>query len=92
MKPSNAILGSKGITFIQQPNDRFLNGKFTSIKELEDAEPDALKAYFRVEFDLKKIRHDEANIYGLQKLNECHNKVADKKENTYNVSKEDLEY
>lgn len=92
MKPSNAILGSKGITFIQQPNDRFLNGKFTSIKELEDAEPDALKAYFRVEFDLKKIRHDEANIYGLQKLIECHDKVADKKETLTIKIKEDLEY
>ncbi len=45
-----------------------------------------------MEFDLKKIRHDEANIYGLQKLIECHDKVADKKETLTIKIKEDLEY
>lgn len=90
MKPSNAILGSKGITFVQLPNERLKADVFETTKTLEKANPDELKALFRVEFDLKKIRHDEANIYGLQKLNYWHNQIDPKY--TLNTNTENLEH
>jgi hypothetical protein len=73
MQPSNAILGSKGVAFIHLPN--LIAAKLKN-KHLELSDPSELKELFRIEFDLKKIRHEEANRYGLQKLVQCHKTVS----------------
>lgn len=73
MQPNNAILGSKGVTFIQLPD--LVAAKLKN-KHLEHSDPSELKKLFRIEFDLKKIRHEEANRYGLQKLAQCHKAVS----------------
>lgn len=67
--PLNAILLSKGVGFVQLPN--LLEG----LNTIEKAERENLLPFFRAEVDLVKIRHDEANVYGLEKLKEAYNKV-----------------
>jgi hypothetical protein len=83
--PKNAIIGSKGTTFVQLPNERLINNSEYIFKRDKDgneaqfipekADCEELRALFRVDFDLKKIRHEEANIWGLNRLWQAHKKV-----------------
>lgn len=81
--PKNAIVGSKGTTFVQLPNERLINKNeyiFKKDKLGSEIMPEAsssedLKAVFRIDFDLKKIRHEEANIWGLNRLWQTHKKI-----------------
>lgn len=63
--PLHSILYSKGITFIQAPfilsNLCFNNDEF--------AEKENLLPFFRAEVDLVKVRHELANIWGVDRLN-----------------------
>ena len=70
--PSNTILLSKGVTFIQAP---FLPSDIKVENLVEPAERENLIHFFRGEMDLKRMRHELANYYGLIKLIQSHQKV-----------------
>lgn len=71
--PLNSILHSKGVTFIQLP---FLPSKILQINNTEKADKQNLLPFFRAEVDLLKIRHELANIYGVQKISEFHSQIC----------------
>lgn len=63
--PLHSILFSKGITFIEAPlilSELNFNNEEVAVKE-------NLIPFFRAEVDLGKIRHELANIWGVDRLN-----------------------
>lgn len=65
--PLNAILLSKGVSFVQLPS------LFEGLNKTEKSERENLLPFFRAELDLKKIRHEEANYYALKQFQFWHN-------------------
>jgi hypothetical protein len=64
-----AIVATRGTTYVQLPSARIEAG------EAELADEDQIKSLFRLDMDLREIRHNEANAYGLRKLREHHSLV-----------------
>ena len=68
--PKYAIIASRGTTFIDL--------RFESIPSVDEAtnlvraDPGQIKEWFRLDLDMKAIRHDEANTYGLLQLRKHH--------------------
>lgn len=65
INPLNSILLSKGVTFILLPQT---HESFISNLSYEKAERENLLPFFRAEVDLVKIRHELANIWGLERF------------------------
>lgn len=63
LNPLNAILLSKGVSFIELPNS------FSGIVTDEKVDKANLLPFFRAEIDLPKIRHELANIWGAERMN-----------------------
>ena len=63
--PLNSILLSKGVSFIQIP---FSDREIAAIASSEKAKRENLIPYFRAEIDLVKIRHTEANWFGMRRM------------------------
>jgi hypothetical protein len=64
-----AIVTTRGTTYVQLPSGRI------EAQRAELADKGQLKALFRLDVDLREIRHDEANAYGLRKLLEHHSRI-----------------
>jgi len=64
--PKNAIVASIGTTFVYFPQEELEPRNFESASETQ------LKEIFRLDIDLKVIRHDAANKFGLLRLRESH--------------------
>lgn len=64
-----AIVATRGTTYVHLPFGRIEAGT------PELADKDQLKTLFRLDIDLREIRHNEANAYGLRKLREHHKAV-----------------
>jgi hypothetical protein len=68
--PKFAILASKGTTFVDLRFENIPN--VDEATNLVRADPDQIKQLLRLDLDLKAIRHDEANTYGLHQLRKHH--------------------
>jgi CheY-like chemotaxis protein len=73
--PLNAIVLSKGVSFIELPNT------FDALSTNEKADKTNLLPFIRAEIDLPKIRHELANIWGAERMNWLLNIAATSKQN-----------
>lgn len=85
--PLNGILHSKGVTFLQAP---FSISAITSSEKKELSNKENLLPFFRAEVDLNKVRHEMANIWGLNRLKWLLNLPDENLSN--NISFERLKY
>jgi hypothetical protein len=81
--PANAIIASKGTTFLESQSDE------VCAKSMELADEQQLKQLFRLDIDLKQIRHDKANTFGLLRLR--HNHLAIEPTTVFQTLKSDTE-
>lgn len=67
--PKNAIIATKGVTLLKMKEE-------VPDDDLEEADFGQLREIFKLDFDLKEIKHDEANWFALRKLWEHHSQVS----------------
>lgn len=82
MNPANSILLSKGVTFLRAA---FTLPVLTDKKYNEKSERENLLPFFRGEIDLKKIRHELANIWGAKRMNELLNLKSEEETTDYKI-------
>lgn len=73
-KPQHLIVTSDGTSFVQLPDD------FSKIKLDKLANKENLKVHLKPAFDINKIRHKEANWWGIKKLWDVQRLLLFKKE------------
>ncbi len=77
--PLNAVLLSKGVSYVQMPD------AFSGLSTDEKAEKSNLMPFFMAEVDLVKIRHEMANKWAIQRMEWLLEIEGCKSENQYSL-------